>query len=203
LAGAWLTEWERTGDPAMLERLRNGMRTIGAQRHGFFSTGATFNLLTGEYSVPENPGLGMSHLNAAFGLPEVAAELIQLIDEPGFRQAWIDYCVLYNATREEQAARLNGWSFQGNLGQGHSRLTAYAARLTGDKTLAERAWTEFFAGAAGYGPRFTAERREVSGPAVPRPVEEADRVSTNATAQWGLAAMQCLALVPEALPKQL
>lgn len=203
LAGAWLTEWERTGDPAMLERLRNGMRTIGAQRHGFFSTGATFNLLTGEYSVPENPGLGMSHLNAAFGLPEVAAELIQLIDEPGFRQAWIDYCTLYNATREEQAARLNGWSFQGNLGQGHSRLTAYAARLTGDQALAERAWAEFFAGAAGYGPRFAPERRLVEGAAVPRPVEEAARVSTNATAQWGLAAMQCLALVPEALPKQL
>ena len=186
----------------MLERLRNGMRTIGAQRHGFYSTGATFNLLTGEYSLPENPGLGMSHLNAAFGLPEVAAELIQLIDEPGFRQAWIDYGVLYNATREEQAARLNGWSFEGNLGQGHSRLTAYAAKLTGNPKLAERAWREFFAGAAGYGPRFTAERRLVEGPAVPRPVEEA-RVSTNATAQWGLAAMQCLALVPEALPKQL
>ncbi|MCW5548217.1 MAG: Tat pathway signal sequence domain protein [Opitutaceae bacterium] len=203
LAGAWLTEWERTGDPAMLERLRNGMRTIGAQRHGFFSTGATFNLLTGEYSRPENPGLGISHLNAAFGLPEVAAELIELIDEPGFRQAWIDYCTLYNAPAEEQAARLNGWSFQGNLGQGHSRLTAYAAHLTGDKTLAQRAWREFFAGAAGYGPRFTAARRIVGGPAVPRPVEEAGRVSTNATAQWGLAAMQCLALAAHALPEAL
>lgn len=201
LAGAWLTEWERTGDPAMLERLRNGMRTIGAQRHGFFSTGATFNLLTGEYSLPENPGLGMSHLNAAFGLPEVAAELIELIDEPGFRQAWIDYCTLYNASREEKVARLDGWSFEGNLGQGHSRLTAYAAHLTGDRQLAQRAWQELLAGAAGYGPRFAAERRTIGGPAVPRPVEEAARVSTNATAQWGLAAMQCLAFAADALPE--
>lgn len=203
LAGAWLTEWERTGDPAMRERLRNGMRTIGAQQHGFFSTGATFNLLTGEYSLPEKPGLGMSHLNAAFGLPEVAAELIQLIDEPAFRQAWIDYCTLYNAPQAEQAARLDGWSFQGNLAQGHSRLTAYAARLTGDRKLAARAWQELFAGGAGYGPRFTTTRRMVSGSAVLRPVEEADRVSTNATAQWGLAAMQCLALAGDALPETL
>lgn len=202
LAGAWLTEWERTGDPKMLAMLRNGMRTIGRQRHGFFSTGATFNLLTGEYSLPEEPGLGISHLNAAFGLPEVAAELIQLIHVPEFRQAWIDYCTLYNASREVQAARLGGWSFEGNLGQGHSRLTACAARLTADAELAKRAWAELAGGRAGYGPRvaeLTSERLE--GLQVLRPVDEARWVSTNVTAQWGLAAMQCLALVPEALPE--
>jgi hypothetical protein len=32
-------------------------------------------------------------------------------------------------------------------------------------------------------------------------VEEARWVSTNGSAQWGLAAMECLALVPEAMPK--
>jgi hypothetical protein len=40
----------------------------------------------------------------------------------------------------------------------------------------------------------------VAGPAVLRPVDEAEGVSTNGTAQWGLAAIQCLALVPEHLP---
>ena len=81
-------------------------------------------------------------------------------------------------------------------------MTAYAARLTADAELAKRAWAELAGGRAGYGPRvaeLTSERLE--GLQVLRPVDEARWVSTNATAQWGLAAMQCLALVPEALPE--
>lgn len=203
LAGAWLTEWERTGSPLMKERLLNGMRTIGQQPHGFFTTGATINLETGAFEVPESGGIGISHLNAVFGLPEVCAELIRLLDVPEFRRAWLNYCELYNAPAEEQERRL-GESFRGNLGQGHSRLTAYAAHLQNDAALGRRAWEEFFRGSAGYGPRVAKlESRELDGPQVLRPVDEAAWVSTNATAQWGLAAIQCLALVPEQLPEEI
>jgi hypothetical protein len=34
-----------------------------------------------------------------------------------------------------------------------------------------------------------------------RPVDEAAEVSTNSTAQWGLAAIECLALVGDAMPE--
>ena len=44
------------------------------------------------------------------------------------------------------------------------------------------------------------ETKKIAGPAVLRPVDEATYVSSNDTAQWGLAAIQCLALVPEAQP---
>jgi len=44
------------------------------------------------------------------------------------------------------------------------------------------------------------ESRRVAGPAVLRPVDEGPLVSTNGTAQWGLAAMQCLALIGESQP---
>jgi hypothetical protein len=40
----------------------------------------------------------------------------------------------------------------------------------------------------------------VEGPAVLKPVDEASFVSTNATAQDGLAAISCLALVDDHLP---
>ena len=200
LAGAWLTEWERTGSPLMKERLMNGMRTIGTQPHGFFTTGATVNLENGAFEVPQQGGIGISHLNAVFGLPEVCAELIRLLDVPEFKRAWLDYCELYNAPEDEQKRRL-GQSFRGNLGQGHSRLTAYAAHLQKDAALARRAWAEFFKGAAGYGPRVAnLPRKPLEGPEVLRPVEEAPWVSTNATAQWGIAAIECLALVPEEMP---
>ena len=86
------------------------------------------------------------------------------------------------------------------LQQGHSRLTAYAAREKKDAALAQRAWREFAQGAGGPRVRGRFETRRVVGPAVLRPVEEGPFVSTNGTAQWGLAAMQCLALIGDSQP---
>lgn len=201
LAGAWLTEWERTGDPRMLGRLSESMRTIGAQPNGFFTTGATLNLETGAFAVPKDSGVSVSHLNAVFGLVEVCAELIQLIDIPAFRTAWLDYCIYYNAPVAEQVKRF-GQALKGvGLQQGHSRLTAYAAWKKSDAALAQRAWLEFNRGEGGQrSPRPFAAKR-IAGAAVLRPVDEAAFVSTNGTAQWGLAAIQCLALVGDAQPE--
>lgn len=204
LAGAWLTEWERTGDARMRERLLAGMRGIAAQPLGFFTGGARMELATGVMAVSESKEPRVSHLSAVFGLVEVCAELIQLLDVPEFRRAWLDYCVLYNATPEEQRARFGAPLRATNLQQGHSRLTAYAAAQLGDERLARRAWSEFYVdedSERGRRRRPHAVRR-IEGPAVLRPVPEDPAVSTNATAQWGLAAMQCLALVPAAQPAQ-
>ena len=200
LAGAWLTEWERTGDPRMLGRLKTGMRTIGALPNGFFTSGVMLDLDSGAFTAPAAGGVSLSHLNAVFGLVEICAELIQLIDVPEFRAAWLEYCVLYNATPAEQAQRF-GQAFRNvGLQQGHSRLTAYAAREKKDAALAQRAWREFAQGAGGPRARGRFETRRVVGPAVLRPVEEGLFVSTNGTAQWGLAAMQCLALIGDSQP---
>jgi hypothetical protein len=199
LAGAWLTEWERTGDAAMRDRLLAGMRTLGQQPKGFFSTGLMMHLETGAFEIVKHNDVGVSHLNAVFGLVEVCAELNQLLDVPEFRRAWLDYCELYNASADEQRARL-GSGLRGNgLRQGHSRLTAYAARLKSDPKLAERAWQEFLGGDSGprRGNRRGNQLVRISGPAVLRPVDEAPGVSTNDSAQSGLAAIQCLAWAGE------
>jgi hypothetical protein len=42
----------------------------------------------------------------------------------------------------------------------------------------------------------------VSGVDVLNPVEEAPWLSTNSAAQWGLAAIQCLAFAPEGFSKR-
>jgi hypothetical protein len=84
-----------------------------------------------------------------------------------------------------------------NLKLAHSRLTAWAAASSGDPALAERAWTEFRVREWGPEPSLKTER--VEGPRVLNPVDEAAWLSTNDAAQWGLAAIQNLALVPEAL----
>ncbi len=200
VAGAWLTEWERTGDGRTRDRLVASMRTIGAQPRGFFTGSAPMHLDSGAFDIVASNEISVSHLSAVFGLVEVCAELLQLLDVPEFRKAWLDYCELYNAPKALQIQRLGQQLHGTNLEQGHSRLTAYAASQLRDPALARRAWTEFF---KTYGSAPAPRRPKVThltGPAVLRPVDEAAHVSTNDTNQWGLAAMECLALAGDALP---
>jgi hypothetical protein len=193
IAGAWLTEWERTRDKTMRDRLVAGMKTIAAQPKGFFTGGERMNLKTGAFDISKDAHLDVSHLSAAFGLPEVCAELIELIDVPEFERAWLLYCELYNGSDELQKAAL-GESFGSiNLQQGHARLTAYAARRKHDAALAARAWAELTEGRSGYGAQQQFASNRIEAPAVLNPVDEAPGISTNATAQWGLAAIECLA----------
>lgn len=192
IAAAWLTEWERTGSADMKARLLNSMRTIAAQPHGFFTGLSFMNLKTGEFVIDSTRRISVSHLSAVFGLPEVCFELLELGLDPAFEKAWLDYCALYNAPPEEQEARLGEPLKRLNLQQGHARLTAYAAWKTGDPNLAKRAWAEFYKGEGGL--RETSrELVKYTAPAVLNPVKESPGISTNAVAQWGLAAMQCLA----------
>jgi hypothetical protein len=193
LAGAWLTEWERTGDAKVRARLMASMRTIAAQPKGFFTSSSRLNLRTGAFAISTDPKAGASHLSAAFGLPEVCAELIELLPVPEFERAWVQYCELFNASAEEQRKALGTDLGPLNLQQGHARLTAYAAHRRKDAALAQRAWREFYAGRAGFGPNQRYESRRIEGNAVLNPVDEAAWVSTNSAAQWGLAAIECLA----------
>ncbi|WP_428941039.1 Tat pathway signal sequence domain protein [Fontivita pretiosa] len=200
LAAAWLTEWERTGQARWRDRLLNSMRSIGSMPHGFFTRGALFDLDSGAFWLkePGDPGVGVSHLSAVFGLVEICAELIMLLDVPEFERAWLQYCELYNATPEEQRAAL-GQSLSGtSLRDAHSRLSAYAARRKSDRRLAERAWRELL-GRGGL-PTPPAVQR-IEGPHVLNPIDEVPWVSTNSTSQWSLAAIQNLALAGEAIPE--
>jgi hypothetical protein len=193
IAGAWLTEWERTGDSRTRARLLASMRSIGAQPRGFYTGGERMNVRTGAFDIAKDPKVSVSHLSAAFGLPEVCAELVELLSVPEFERAWVQYCELYNASADEQRKALGESLGPLNLQQGHARLTAYAAHRKKDAALARRAWEEFYAGRAGFAPNQKFEAQRIGGNAVLNPIDEAAWVSTNSAAQWGLAAIECLA----------
>ncbi|MGH8186596.1 MAG: Tat pathway signal sequence domain protein, partial [Steroidobacteraceae bacterium] len=106
IAGAWLTEWERTRDRRTRQRLVASMRTIGGQPRGFFTGSGRMNLDTGAFEISQQPNVNVSHLSAAFGLPEVCAELVELLPVPEFERAWVLYCELYNAAPERQREAL-------------------------------------------------------------------------------------------------
>ncbi|MBX2859053.1 MAG: Tat pathway signal sequence domain protein [Cellvibrionaceae bacterium] len=189
----WLTAWERSGDERYRQRLENAMRTVGAQEHGFFSGSFEYDP-DKKVLIPVGRGPSVSHLSTVFGLTEMCTELNQLLDIPEFKRAWLRYGRFYGASEQQQQQEF-GESFRPSLINAHSRNTAYTAHHEKDEQLALRAWREFHREWR----RPDLRSRSIEGPAVLNPVAEVDWLSTNECAQWGLAAIQNLFLIPEAL----
>ncbi|MEU1041647.1 Tat pathway signal sequence domain protein [Streptomyces sp. NPDC005551] len=201
LVSAWLTEWERKGPKWEKARARvlSTMETIAAQPNGFVQGTGLYDLDTGRFAIADKPAVSVSHLSAVFGLNELCAELIDLVDLPEFKDAYLDYCRYFNATKAEQAARYGSNFGSLLLFQGHSRLDAYAAVQTGDAALAKRAWAKFY-GSDGYTESSPWKTEKLSGPVTLVPGSEADWVYTNDTALYGLAAIENLALLGDKMP---
>ncbi|KAI0902949.1 hypothetical protein F4823DRAFT_620451 [Ustulina deusta] len=208
LAAIWLIEWERRG-PRWEEarsKLNATIHGIASLKNGFVTGLGLYNIYTGEIKPPatdpENKGhVEVSHLSASFGLPEIVAQVTQYLGDdlpPSFDQAWLDYCYYYGAGAVEQTTRY-GTSFGSlSLRQGHSRLTAYAAKRLGNATLAARAWDEFL-NTDGFAPTAPWTSVSLTGSQVLAPVDEAAWISTNDVALYGLAAIEDLAQVGSAL----
>ncbi|MEU4292374.1 hypothetical protein AB0E63_29465 [Kribbella sp. NPDC026596] len=111
LAAAWLTEWERQGPKADVAhaKLLGTMETIGAMPNGFVTGGGLYDLDTGRFAPVTEKTVSVSHLSAMFGQVEICAELIDLVDLPAFEAAWLQYCRLFNATREEQTSECGAY----------------------------------------------------------------------------------------------
>jgi hypothetical protein len=204
LAATWLTAWERHGDEWSRDRLLGTMADIGALPFGFLTGEALYDTSTGRFDTSRSR-IAVSHLSAIFGLVEICSELISLTDVPGFEAAWLQYCRLYLADERTQREAVGEALTGTNLTQAHSRLLAWAAHRLGDDELARAAWRafdasgEFLARGDFHDADAVLRVHEVRPPEVLSPVDEADGVSTNATAQFALAAMQNLALIPAAI----
>ncbi|MFF2129124.1 Tat pathway signal sequence domain protein [Streptomyces olivochromogenes] len=201
LVSAWLTEWERKGPKweKAKARVLSTMETIAAQPNGFVQGSGLYDLDTGRFAIASAPVVSVSHLSAVFGLNELCAELIDLVDVPKFKEVYLDYCRYFNATKAEQAARYGSNFGSLLLFQGHSRLDAYAAVQTGDATLAKRAWTKFYS-SDGYMESSPWKTEPLSGPVTLVPGSEANWVSSNDSALYGLAAIENLALLGDKMP---
>jgi hypothetical protein len=197
LALAWLTAWER-GNADAGRKLLASARSLAALPNGFVQGGGFIDLDTATFN-PDVPKVSIGSLQAVFGLVEVCSEIIALTGDADFTEAWLQYCRLYNGTAAEQQAETGVAFGSQNLRQAHARLTAYAAVRLDDAALAARAWQEFWTGHAGYPRNQNWASTRVEGPAVLKPVDETG-FSANASAQYGLAAIQCLALIGDRLP---
>ncbi|WP_043492291.1 MULTISPECIES: hypothetical protein [Streptomyces] len=199
LAG-WLTRWERTGDQTASKRIIDTLTDIGKLPRGYLTGIAHYDTATGHFDTTADRQV-LSHLSAVFGIVEVITEILDLLDLPEFEAAWLQYCRLYLAPPDHQRAE-TGQEWDGSLKLAHTRLLAWAARRLDDTSLAERAWTIFLSGTADrYNLNQLADEPAVShvGPHVSEPVTEIPGVTTNDAAQYGLAAIQNLALIGDVL----
>ncbi|MGC0249926.1 Tat pathway signal sequence domain protein [Pseudactinotalea sp. Z1748] len=192
LAATWLANWEIAGDVAARDRLLGTMADIGAFPNGFLHAEAFYDLDTGRFTGPARE-VAVSHLSAIFGLVEICSELIDLVQVPGFEQAWLQYCRLYLADAAEQVAEVGQELTGNNFPQWHSRLLAYAAHRLGEESMADRAWAAYRSGGE-HTPMDLGPVRTISPPEVLTEVSEVF-ISTNDAAQSSLAAIQNLALI--------
>lgn len=202
MLASWLTDWERTGSDAARRHIETTLTDIGGMAKGYFAGVAHYDL-EAEHLVQRGDEVAVSHLSAVFGIVETISEVLDLLDLPEFEKTWLDYCRLYLGTPRQQRAE-TGADWSPALRQGHSRLLAWAARRLDDPELARRAWAEFLEGP---GDRANFMRLDpdtavllVDGPEVLEVVEEIPAATTNDAAQFGLAAIQNLALIGEWLP---
>jgi hypothetical protein len=198
LISAWLAEWERTGDTRWRDKIVNGMQSIAALKHGWFAAGAPYDHTTGRFHGPGDKA-SFSNLNGVFGVVEMNSELLALVDVPAYRKTWLQYCRTYNAPRADIVALLGTDPGGRGMSDTNSRMTAYAAYHDRDRALALRAWREFFDSDTLKKDSLRQTVRRIDGPAVLRPIDEMSGISTNGSAQWGLAAIQHMALGADTL----
>jgi hypothetical protein len=197
--GNWMTEWERTLNGKYRDKIVAGMDCISRMPFGFLS--GPYNLFgydpaTGNlYTLAEDP-FGTYNLTTIMGGAEVIFELNELIDHPGWRKAWLQYCRLAGAPKAVVSRDMTtGQEGSDAAYAGGGRLAAYVYLRTRNPAFARRALGRLAGGATRY------STRRVEGPEVLNSVDEAPMISTNSVAQSSLEAIEVLEMCGDQLPE--
>jgi hypothetical protein len=83
---------ERTGDPRWRDRIVAGMQSPPLCPANGLQGGAPFDLATGRFVGEGDREHEPSE--RVFGVFETMAELLELVDVPAYREAWLDYCAI-------------------------------------------------------------------------------------------------------------
>lgn len=134
-AGNWMTEWERTGNVKYRDKILAGMHSIAALPHGFFTGPKVlgYDPKTGVVSYEGDTSIvNTNHLMTIMGGFEINHELMELIPDSAWQQAWLYHAANY--TKMLYKIGENKFLLP--------RLTAYGAYYLHDPLLARQAWRE-------------------------------------------------------------
>lgn len=191
-AGSWMTEWERTGNTKYRDKIVAGMDSIGKMPYGFLSGPDNlfgYDPKTGELHTLNDDPYGTYNLTTIMGGAEVVFELNELIDHPGWKRAWLQYCRLYTAPKDVIKRDMATGTEGADAAYARpDRLAAYVYRQTKNPAFAKKAIDAMMTR------RPTYATRRVEGPEVLSPIDEIAGLSTNSVAQSTLIAIQVLAM---------
>jgi len=198
--GNWMTEWERTNEPKYRDKIIAGMDSIASFPYGFMQGPNQlygYDPKTGKMGVIVPDGFGSYNLTTIMGGAEVVFELNELIDHPGWKKAWRQYCLLGslrgNAEGKGLVTRDNTTGTEGADGEhaAFGRLAAYVYLTSKNAALAKKAWS--MTRLASFA------TTHFDAPAVLNPIDEIPGLSTNSSAQGCLEAIEVLAMCGDQL----
>jgi hypothetical protein len=142
------------------------------------------------------------NLATIMGGGEVMFELVPLLERKDFATAWLQYCRIGGAPAEviklDQTTGKEGADGHYILNeQSGPRLAAYAYAHTRSPAFAKKAIEGILNRGGGY-----ANPKQLMGPDVLSPAEEALEVNTNEAAQTGLTTIEILELCKDQLPNE-
>ena len=188
-AGNWMTEWERTGNTAYRDKIIAGQKSIEALPSRLFTgpLALGYDPATGIITSECDPKLqSTNHLMTIMGGFEVNNELMNLIPDADWEDAWLDLATNYK--RKSREIMRNKFRV--------SRLAAYSAWKRQDKDAMAEAWHDLLTtNEHTLAPRFYIY--EVDVPEVPATMHEASSISTNDAALWSLDAIYLQEVIPQ------
>lgn len=204
----WMTEYERTLNEDYRVKIENGLSDLADTPFGLLS-GPEFDydekgahlIYTGEGDNAPN-----MHLQVCMGGPEIWLELMDMLEHQELRQMLIEHGKFYWLPKEEKGRRTNGKIVNRAFGFpiAEGALAAFAAKETGDRSLAELTWKiladAMLRGRNGVEPKTYAVQRGQNGD---RELKEDPGISTNFISQWCLNVIMALEFIREALPESL
>jgi len=188
-AGNWMTEWERTQNTAYRDKIIAGMKSI-CKLPGRMFTGPLalgYDPATGVITSECDPNLrATNHLMTIMGGFEVMNEIMDLIPDADWEDAWLEHATDY----KQMARKILKNKFR------VSRLHAYSAWKRQDKDSAAEAWKDLLT---------TKEHTAappfyiytVKAPEVPAELHECSWISTNDAALWSLDAIYMQEVIPQ------
>lgn len=187
-AGNWLTEWERTQNMAYRDKIVAGMKSICKLPSRLFTgpLALGYDPATGIITSECDPTLqATNHLMTIMGGFEVMNEIMDIIPDAEWEDAWLEHATGY----KQKAREILKNKFR------VSRLHAYSAWKRQDKDSAAEAWNDLLT-MKEHTPAPPFYTYKVQAPEVPAELDECSWISTNDAALWSLDAIYMQEVIP-------
>jgi hypothetical protein len=153
---------------------------------------------TGKLYPMVEDGFGHYNLTVIMGGAEVIFELNELIDHPGWKKAWLQYCRLMSASKYVVARDMtSGTEGADARFADPGRLAGYVYVQTKEAAFAGKAWSGVIGGRQR---PLTYATTALKGPEVLNPIEEVTGISTNSVSQNCLQTIEVLAMCGDRMP---